>query len=90
MKKITGVFSGALGVIAFLLYLGSHIWTAVVLHSVTKLWAFLIILLIPGIGDLMGLYILFKIKFFMPFIAYGVCFVLWIISAAFANASDKK
>ena len=90
MKKIFGTSSGILSLLAVLTYAGSHIWTSVVLFKVTKLWAFLIILLIPGIGDLMGLYILFKIKFFIPFIAYGVCIVLWILSAVFASAADRK
>ena len=89
MKKIFGASSGILSLLAFLTYTGSHIWTSVVLFKVTKLWAFLVILLIPGIGDLMGLYVLCKIKFFIPFIAYGACIVLWILSAAFANAVDK-
>ena len=88
MKKLSAGFSGVLGVIAFLTYVGSHVWTSVVLFKVTKLWAFLIIFLIPGFGDLAGLYVLFKIKFFIPFIAYGVCVVLWALSAAFAQKSE--
>jgi len=88
MKKLSAGFSGILGVLAFFTYIGSHIWTSVVLFKVTKLWAFLIILVVPGFGDLLGLYILFEIKFFIPFIAYGACLVLWMLSAVFAQKAD--
>lgn len=79
MKKASSIIGNFMVFAFFASYLAAHIWTAIVLFKAVKLWAFLVILCVPVLGDLMGIYVLFKIGFYVPFILYGISVIVSII-----------
>ena len=54
-----------------LLYTAAHIGAAVVLFSSVKFWLFLVMLLVPFIGDIAAIVCLFSIHCYWPFILYS-------------------
>lgn len=90
MKDRGTSVAGVLGILMWIGFTAAHIYTAVVVYKAVKLWAFLTILLVPGIGDLMGIYVLFKIKFFFPLIVYAIDVAIFILIALVGDKIDKK
>lgn len=84
----TGVMSVAM-IIAWITYAAAHISAAIILFKNVKLWVFLVTLCVPGLGDILSIYHLFRIGAYWPFILYGITIVLWIISSALAKSLDK-
>lgn len=70
-------------------YFASHIVSAIVLFHNVKLWAFLVMLLVPGLGDIMAIFTLIKLKLWWPFILYGICIVFGVIGSIIASKADE-
>jgi hypothetical protein len=83
--KKTGTFMTALGILLWAGYFISHILAAIVLFQKVKLWAFLIMLLVPGIGDFMAIYTLIILKIYLPLLVYVATCVVWIIVSLTTN-----
>lgn len=90
MKKLKTGSAAITALLAWLSYLGAHIAGAIVLFKSVKLWLFLVILLVPGIGDIAGIICLIKVGSWWPFILYGASIVFWIVSGLLARAADEK
>ena len=73
-----------------LLYTAAHIGAAVVLFSSVKFWLFLVMLLVPFIGDIAAIVCLFSIHCYWPFILYGVSMMLYIAGQMMAKQIDEK
>ena len=88
MKSFANGFLGAVGVISWIATIVTHIISAVYLYNHVKLWAFLIVLLVPGLGDIMGIYYVITLRFWLPLIAYAVTTSLFILAGLVANKTN--
>lgn len=88
MKSFANGFLGAVGVISWIATIVTHIISAVYLYNHVKLWAFLIVLLVPGLGDIMGIYYVITLRFWLPLISYAVTALLFIIAGLVANKTN--
>ena len=91
MKKAipTGI-AAVFSILGILSYGASHILAAIVLFKHVKLWLFLVMLLVPGVGDVAAIVSLIYIKMWWPFILYGANIVCWILACVFLGIADKK
>ena len=89
MNKLANGFLSAVGVISWIATIITHIISAVYLYNHVKLWAFLIVLLVPGLGDIMGIYYVVVFRFWFPIIAYGSTTALFILAGLVAKKADK-
>ena len=84
--RIAAVFS----ILGMLSYGASHIVAAIVLFKHVKLWLFLVMLLVPGVGDVASIVSLINLRMWWPFILYGASIVCWLLAFVFSAIADKK
>ena len=82
-------FGTVLGASVGLVYLIAHVVVILSLFHHLKLWAFLVAMFVPGVGDVMGIYGLISTKCWWPFIAYGIA-VIWYILVGFISQRMEK
>lgn len=90
MERVKAILSGAAGIIIFICLNIPHVALAITLFRSVRLWAFLVILLVPGFGDILGIIALFQIKCYWPFIWYAVSAAIWGIITVIAAILDKQ
>lgn len=88
--KILSGGTAVTSILATIAYGVAHIGGAIILFKSVKLWLFIVILLVPGIGDIAGVISLIKTGNWWPLVSYVAAIALWMISAALASAADKQ
>lgn len=89
MKKFANWLIGFSGVASWVIMLITHVATAIFIFNHVKLWAFLVVLLVPVLGDVMGIFYVIKLHYWIPLIGYGITCVLFIISGLVVNRVDE-
>jgi len=79
-----------IGILSWVAYGAAHILAAVMLFKSVKLWSFLVMLLVPGLGDVMAITTLIKIKYFLPLVIYGAAAVIWFAVYVVASATESR
>jgi len=79
-----------IGALSWVAYGAAHILAAVTLFKSVKLWAFLVMLFVPGLGDVMAITTLIKVRYYLPLIVYGVAAVVWLVVYIAAIAKGNK
>ena len=82
--------SNALGAVLVGGYAFAHILAAVMLFKSVKLWAFLVMLFVPGLGDVMAISMLLKLRHYLPLIIYGAVAVFWFAVYVVASATESR
>ena len=68
----------------------SHFYMAYAIYQGAKFWFFMAVLLLPGIGDIMGLWFLFHNELWAPMAVYAVGLLLFAGAMVGATIGDKK
>lgn len=87
-NKITTVAAGTLSTLSIIAYFVSHILAAIFIFKRVKLWLFLIVLLVPVLGDITAIFVLLSSKLYLPFLFYGISIALYIIGGIVARKVD--
>ena len=89
MKKMFAGSAFVFSVIGTLAYIASHISAVVIAFQHFKLWAVLVMLFVPLIGDGMAIMAFIKLHAWWPLILYARCFICWGVGGALASKADS-
>lgn len=81
MKRLKDIMALA----AVVLYVISHIFIAISLYGVVKIWVFAVVLLVPVIGSMIGVGILIGIDTWAPVVLWGISLSLYSIANALSS-----
>lgn len=90
MKRLREWFAHTAGILLFICINIPHVAVAITLFQHVTLWAFLVMLLVPGVGDVMAIWTLIRIQCWWPFVFYAVSLALWLVAGVAGKALEGK